>query len=413
MSRKPRLHENATEIRQMMLEEYQPKSMDDLQDAMKDVFGSMFEAMLQGEMTSYLGFESNNHDRNKKTTNRRNGTSPKTVVTKLGEVPIQTPRDREGTFNSKLIPKRTKHLTGFEDKVISMYAKGMSQRDIADTIKDIYGSDISHETISTITDSVIQEQREWQARPLKSLYTFVYVDCMYVPIKTDRGAQKCAVYVILGVDVDGHKEILGLWIGDTEGKHVWMKIFDEIKARGVDDIIFLAMDGVSGLEDGAKSIFPEVLVQRCLVHIGRNAIKYVSTKDYKAFCKDIKAVYGAVSLQAAESAFESFKARWSCYPGAVDTWTRNWRFVEQLFDYPSAVRKVMYTTNAIESVNSSLRKVVKKGAFHNETAALKLLYLRVKELDKKWNGGTIRNWAQVRNQLYLMPGIQERVERSL
>jgi transposase-like protein len=411
MAKRP--HNSTEDIQQMMLDKYKPETMDELQDAMKDVFGSMFEAMLQGEMTSHLGFESNDHNSDKMTTNRRNGSGKKKVITKFGEVPINTPRDREGTFDSKLIPKRTRNASEYEDKVISMYAKGMSQRDIAATIKDIYGSNISHEAISTITDSVIQEQREWQARPLKSLYTFVYVDCMYVPIKSDRGSKKCAVYVILGVDVNGHKEILGLWIGETEGKHVWMNIFDEIKARGVEDIIFLSMDGVSGLEDGAKSIFPDILVQRCLVHISRNAIKYVSTKDYKAFCKDIKAVYGAVSLQAAESAFESFKDKWSCYPGAVDTWNNNWRFVEQLFDYPSDVRKVMYTTNAIESVNSSLRKVVKKGAFYDETAALKLLYLRVKELDKKWNGGTIRNWARVRNQLYLMPGIQERIERNL
>jgi transposase-like protein len=258
-----------------------------------------------------------------------------------------------------------------------MYAKGMSQRDIADTIEEIYGFEISHETISNITDRVIETAQEWQNRPLKKFYTFLFVDCLYVHIRKEMETKDCAVYVILGYDVDGIKDILGIWIGEAEGKHYWMQVFDEIKARGVEDIFFISMDGVSGLEEGAKAIFPGVVVQRCVVHLIRNSIRYVPAKDYKKFTADLKKVYGAPSLKAARAAFETFQNNWKQYPGAVDVWVRNFQHVEQLYDYGSAVRKVMYTTNAIEAVNSSFRKVTKKGSFPNETAVFKILYLRI------------------------------------
>ena len=398
------------QIAQKIIEEYKPENVEDMQEALKGVFGPMFEAMLQGEMTNHLGYESNTKTE-KDTDNRRNGYISKKVKTSTGEVPVEVPRDREGTFEPQLIKKRQRDVSGIEKSVIGMYARGMSQRDISKTIQDIYGFEVSHAMISTITDSVLEEQQRWQERPLKALYTFVFVDCMYVTIRRDGTAVKCAVYVVLGLDVDGKKEVLGLWVGETEGKHVWMQIFDEIKTRGVQDILFISMDGVSGLEEGAKSIFPDVVVQRCIVHLIRNSIKYVPTKDYKAYTKDLKKVYSASSLQASENAFETFKTNWIKYPGAVDTWRRNWKYVEQLFDFTSDIRRVMYTTNAIESVNSSFRKVTKKGAFPSNDAVLKILYLRVKELDIKWETGHYRNWANVRNQLYIMPGMLERIEK--
>ena len=397
-------------IAEAIINEYQPTNVEEMQAAIKDVFGPMFEAMLQGEMDSHLGYEANDHGQ-KKTTNRRNGYGKKTLSTSMGEVEISTPRDREGTFEPQLIPKRTRDVSGIEDKVLTMYAKGMSQRDIADTVEEIYGFEISHETISTITDQVIETAKEWQNRPLKKFYTFLFVDCLYVNIRKEMETKSCAVYVILGYDVNGIKDILGIWIGDSEGKHYWMQIFDELKARGVEDVLFISMDGVSGLEEGAKSIFNGVVVQRCIVHLIRNSIKYIPSKDYKAFTAQLKRIYGAASLKAAEAEFERFKQAWSQYPGAVDVWVRNWAHVEQLFNYGSAVRKVMYTTNAIESINSSFRKVTKKGSFPGEDAVFKALYLRITELYKKWNGRPVSNWAMVRNQLAMDTCIQERILR--
>ena len=237
------------------------------------------------------------------------------------------------------------------------------------------------------------------------------MDCLYVTIRKDYETKNYAVYVILGYDVDGQKDILGLWLSESESKHQWMQIFDEIKTRGVEDVLFLSMDGVSGLEEGAKAIFPNVTVQRCIVHLIRNSIKYVPNKDYKRFTAQLKKVYGAASLKAAESEFERFKQAWIQYPGAVDVWVRNWEHVAQLFQYGSAVRKILYTTNAVESVNSSFRKVTKKGAFPNENALLKLLYLRITELYKKWNGRPLNNWALVRNQLDMDEKLQKRIRK--
>lgn len=395
-------------IAKAIIDQYKPTSVEEMQDALRDVFGPMFEAMLQGEMDAHLGYESNDHGP-KETSNRRNGYNTKSIRSSMGEVEIQTPRDREGTFKPQIIPKRSRDVSGMEDKVLSMYAKGMSQRDIADTIRDIYGFDISHEMISNITDRVIDTAREWQNRPLKKFYTFLFVDCLYVNIRKDMETKSCAVYVILGYDIDGIKDVLGIWIGDSEGKHYWMQIFDEIKGRGVEDVLFICMDGVSGLEEGARSIFKDVVVQRCIVHLIRNSIKYVPSKDYKAFTAQLKRIYGAASLKAAEAEFERFKQAWSHYPGAVDVWVRNWSHVEQLFNYGSAVRKVMYTTNAIEAVNSSFRKVTKKGAFPSEDAVLKALYLRLTELYKKWNARPVAHWALVRNQLAMDDRIQARI----
>ncbi len=406
--RKKDERESSRAIAKAILEEYQPQTVEEMQDALRDIFGPMFEAMLQGEMDGHLGYESNERTA-KESTNRRNGYTDKTVKTSMGDIGIRTPRDRDGSFEPQIIPKRKKDVSGIEDKVLSMYARGLSQRDIAETIEDIYGFEISHETISAITDHVIETAREWQNRPLKKFYTFLFVDCLYVNIRKDLQTKNCAVYVILGYDMDGMKDVLGIWIGDSEGKHYWMQIFDELKGRGVEDVLFICMDGVSGLEEGARSIFKDVVVQRCIVHLIRNSIKYIPSKDYKAYTAQLKRVYGAPSLKAAEAEFQRFQQTWSQYPGAVDVWVRNWAHVEQLFRYGSAVRKVMYTTNSIEALNSSFRKVTKKGAFPSEDAVLKALYLRLTELYKKWADRPIPNWAMVRNQLSMDDKIQARI----
>lgn len=400
----------AAEIAQKILTEYQPETVADMQDALKEIFGPMFENMLKGELNNHLGYESNSKEP-KTTNNRRNGSTPKTLKTSMGTVKINSPRDRDGSFQPVVVPKRETDVSAIEDKVLSLYAKGMSQRDISGAIEDIYGFEVSHEMISQITDAILPEVEEWRNRPLKKCYPFVFVDCMYVSVRSDYQAEERAVYTILGYDIHGQKDILGIWLGVSESKNYWMQLFDEIKQRGVEDIFFLSMDGVSGLEEGAKAIFPGVVVQRCIVHLIRNSIKYVPSKDYKAFTTDLKRVYSAPNLKAARTAFETFRNNWKQYPGAVDVWVRNFQHVEQLFDYGSAVRKVMYTANAIESVNSSFRKVTKKGSFPNDDAVYKLLYLRAKELQKKWETGHQLNWSQVLNQLLVNDKFKARIEK--
>lgn len=399
-------------LAQAIIDAYTPESVEDMNDALKDLFGPLFESMLQGEMNNHLGYSSNDKGP-KKTDNRRNGYTKKTLKTTQGEIDISSPRDRDGSFDPVLIPKRKKDVSAIEEKVLAMYARGMSQRDISSTIEDIYGFSVSHEMISDITDTILPELEEWRNRPLKKCYPFLFVDCLYVSLRQDYEVRECAVYVILGYDLHGGKEILGLWLSPTESKNQWMQIFDELKSRGMEDVFFISMDGVSGLEEGARSIFPNVVVQRCIVHLIRNSIKYVPTKDYKKFTAALKRVYGAASSNAAKTAFETFRNEWKQYPGAVDVWERNFRHVEQLFNYGSAVRKIMYTTNAIESVNSSFRKVTKKGTFPNENSLFKLLYLRIKELNAKWETGHVSNWSMVLNQLMIDDNFKSRIDKYL
>ena len=399
-------------LAQAIIEAYNPESVEDMNEALKDLFGPLFESMLQGEMNNHLGYDSNDKGP-KNTTNRRNGYTKKTLKTTQGEVEIESPRDRDGSFEPILIPKRKKDVSAIEEKVLAMYARGMSQRDISSTIEDIYGFSVSHEMISDITDAILPELEEWRARPLKKCYPFLFVDCMYVSLRQEYEVNQVAVYVILGYDLAGNKEILGLWLSPTESKNQWMQIFDELKTRGMEDVFFISMDGVSGLEAGAKAIFPNVVVQRCIVHLIRNSIKYIPSKDYKKFTQSLKRVYGAANLKAAKTAFESFCNEWKQYPGAVSVWERNFIHVEQLYNYGSAVRKIMYTTNAIEAVNSSFRKVTKKGTFPNENALFKSLYLRIKELSEKWAKGHISNWSIVLNQLMIDDNFRNRIEKYL
>jgi transposase-like protein len=390
----------AVKIAQEIIAAYKPESVSEMQDAIKDVFGPMFEAILNGEMENYLGYESNAKTE-KATDNRRNGYSDKKLKTSMGETEISVPRDRAAEFESMLIPKHKRDVSEIDRKVLAMYSRGMSTRDISATIDDIYGFKLSAEQISKITDYVLEEQRNWQNRPLQHFYPFVFVDCLYVNVRRDYESKDCAVYTILAYDINGVKDILGLWIQETESKHFWAQIFDEIKSRGVEEIGFISMDGLSGLEDAAKAIFPDVVVQRCIVHLIRNSLKYVPTKDYKEFCAHLKKIYGAPSLKTAKVEFEHFCQVWSKYPGAVAVWQRNFSHVEQLFDFPSAVRKIMYTTNAIEAVNSGFRKVTKRGSFPNDDSVFKALFLRISEFYRKWDSRPVANWALVRNQLLL------------
>ena len=397
------------QIAQQILSHYDLKDAQDVQNVMKQIFGPIFESMLKGEMKNHLGYEKK--DRAAGCDNARNGYSEKTLKTSLGEVPIRVPRDRQGTFEPQVVKKHQTDVSSIESKVLAMYARGMSQRDIADTIEDIYGFELSHEQISNITDCVLEEVDRWRTRPLKPFYPFAFVDCIYVSMRTERGVQQVAVYVMLAYDTNGYKDVLGLWINETESKHAWMQIFDELKARGVQELGFLSMDGVAGLEEGAKAIFPQVVAQRCIVHLIRNSVRYIPRKSWGSFTKQLKTVYGAVNAEAARQAFSELQKEWSAYPGAIAVWENNFKHVEQLFNYGSAVRKVMYTTNAIESVNSSFRKVTKKGSFPNDMAVYKIFYLRILELYKKWENHRGQNWAMVRNQLLIDARMAKLMER--
>ena len=390
---------------------YDPKTQGDIQEAFKDMLGPIFESMLNGELENHLGYSSN--DKSPKTTdNRRNGSTDKTLKTSVGEVPIKAPRDRDSSFKPVLVPKNKTDVTGIESSVIAMYAKGMSQRDISEIIDNIYGFKLSAEQISIITDHVKDDMNAWQTRPLKKFYTFMFVDCIYVDIRHEHETVNCAVYVILAYDLSGKKDILGLWIEESESSTQWLNIFDEIKSRGVEDVLFISMDGQNGLEEGAKVAFPDVVVQRCIVHLIRNSLKYIPTKHRKEFCHQLKLIYKAKTKKSALLEFEKLKSAWKeDYPGAVSVWERNWKHVEQLFDYTDAIRKIMYTTNAIESVNSSFRKVTRKGVFPNDTAVLKVMYLRVLELYDKWLDRPLPNWALVRNQLTLYEKFADRIEK--
>lgn len=404
----------AENIAQAIVDAYDPKNATDVQDAIKSIFGPIFESMLKGELNAHLGYDSNDHQP-KSTENRRNGYGKKTLKSTMGEIPIQSPRDRDGTFEPMAVPKRTTDISSIEGKVLTMYAKGMSQRDITDIIDDIYGFKLSAAQISIITDSVMDEFAKWQARPLKRFYVFLFVDCIYVNIRTDYESKNRPVYVILGYDLNGRKDILGLWIGpdEYESTSYWLKIFDEIKVRGVEDVAFISMDGLKGLEEGAKTIFPDAVIQRCLVHLIRNSIRFIPQKHYKAFTAHLKLIYKAPNKKVALLEFEKFKEAWKEYPGAVKVWESNWSHVEQLFDYTDVIRKMMYTTNSIESVNSSFRKVTRKGLFPTEDAVLKVMYLRILELYDKWMDKSYPNWPNILNHLLLIESIGPRVEKYL
>ncbi len=400
-------------IAEAILRESGAETADDALEAIRGILGPVIESMLKAELDAHLGYPSNDKSP-KGSANRRNGYTTKKVRSSAGEVEISVPRDRDATFEPAVVPKGSSDLSDIEGRVLSMYARGMSQRDIAATVREIYGFSISAETVSAITDRVWEELERWRSRPLGPVYAFAFVDCLFVPVKRGRGARNAAVYVILAYDLEGRKDVLGLWTDDSEGAARWMGVFDEIRQRGVEDVLFVCMDGVSGLEEGLRAVFPDAVAQRCVVHMVRNSTKYVPQRDMQAFCRSVRAVYGAASLAEAQAAWEAFRAEWSRYPGAVGVWERNLPHVWQLFSYGSAVRKVMYTTNALESVNASFRKVVRRGCFPDEDAVMKLLYLRVKELYARWGEGCHQSgWSQVRNQLLCDEGIRARIERYM
>ncbi|MGX8794899.1 IS256 family transposase [Fusibacter sp. JL298sf-3] len=398
------------QLMEHLIENYEIKTALDVQEALKDMFAETLENMLEAELDEHLGYYKNEHGA-AETTNRRNGKTRKKVLSQLGDVELNVPRDRESSFEPKIVEKGQKDVVGIEEKVLSMYGRGQSQRDIEATIDEIYGFKMSHETVSKITDKIIPLITEFRSRALKPFYPFVFVDAMYVPVKTEQGAGQKALYNIIGIDVEGRKEVLGFWLSEGENSREWLQILEEIKRRGVKDILFVSLDGLSGLEDAIQVIYPNVNLQRCIVHLMRNATRYIPRKDWVKFTKDIKSVYRAVSLDEAEVLFEAFKENWAKNGAAVAVWEKNWSSIENLFTYPENIRKLIYTTNTIESYHNQLRKVTnRKGAFPNETSLFKLLFLRINDIQKTWSR-PVHNWPKVLNELVLI--FEDRITQHL
>ena len=319
----PRLNAESQALLRQLIELYQPKSVSDIQEMLKALFAGTMEDMLKAELDSELGYKKNSQEA-KTTDNRRNGSYPKTVTSSMGEIELNIPRDRKGEYEPELIPKGSHDVSELEEKVLSLYAKGTSDRDISDVVNDIYGFKLSHETISNIVDRIQPRVIEWQNRKLEKVYPFVYMDALMVNIKSENKSGKYAVYSIIGVNCEGRKDCFGFWIGENEGTHQWLSIFDELKARGVEKLGFVCIDGLAGLEEAITNTFPNAIVCRCMVHLVRNSTKYIPTKHRKEFCADLKAIYGAVSISEAENALAVLNEKWKKqYPSAVRVWNDN------------------------------------------------------------------------------------------
>ena len=402
MAKKIQRDPKSVALAQTILEQYQPETKEDVQDAMKDIFGPIFEAMLQGEMNAHLGYESNSHNY-KETQNRRNGYGNKTLKTTYGEIPINVPRDRNATFEPQAIPKRTKDVSGIEDKVLSMYAKGMSQRDIADTIEDIYGFNISAETVSEITDSVITEVEEWQKRKLESVYPIIFIDATHFHVRDNGQIVQKAAYVVLGIDKDGMKKVLTITIGENESAKYWMTVLNELKNRGVQDILVLCTDGLTGLKEAISAIYPKIEYQRCIVHQIRNSLKYVPYTDRKELANDLKTVYKASTEEIGYTNLLELEEKWkNKYPGAIQSWIDNWDVLSVFFKFSAEIRKIMYTTNAIESLNSTYKRINKnRNVFPTNMSLLKVVYLSTLKAEKKWTR-MVDNWDLCLSQFRIM-----------
>ena len=361
----------------------------------------LMQKLLDTELDNHLEYDKYEHSKDKKIKNSRNGhCKAKTVKTEYGNIEIETPRDRNATFEPVIIEKGQTRLTGFEDKCIALYAKGMSLRDIENTLKEIYGVKINKNQITKLISAVNEETEKWKKRHLQPMYVFTYADCLYIPIKDDLTTTKRAVYVIIGVDVNGYKDILGLWIDKTESANFWSNVFEDLKERGVKDILYMSSDGIAGFKGSLERVFPRTQSQRCVVHLVRNLYSLCPKKEAKNIIADYKKIYTSISLEEAKLELENFKNKYDKdYHRVVKKAQDFMQYLEPLFELPNEIRKCIYTSNAVESVNSALRKVTRgKGAFPNENSVYKVLYLRIRELKEKWKK-PIKNWKIIQSQI--------------
>jgi len=392
--------ENKRNLIQGLFEEYDIQTADDIQDALKDLLSGTIKEMMEAEMDDHLGYEK--YERSDES-NSRNGTKTKRVRSKYGEFEVDVPQDRDSTFDPKVLPKRQKDISSIDDKIIAMYAKGMTTRQISETIEDIYGFEISEGMVSDITDKLLPRIEEWQNRPLSAVYPIVFIDAVHFSVRKEGLIQKLAAYVVLGINDDGKKEVLTIVIGENESSKFWLGVLNSLKNRGVQDILILCSDGLTGIKDAISTAFPKTEQQRCIVHMVRNTLKYVANKDMKAFARDLKTIYTAANEESALARLEAVTEKWSeHYPHAMNRWHDNWDAISPIFKFSQDVRTAFYTTNAIESLNSSYRKLNRqRSVFPSAQALLKALYLATFEVSKKWTM-PIRNWGKIRGELAIM-----------
>ena len=392
--------EGKRNIIQQLLQEYDIETAEDIQDALKDLLGGTIKEMMEAEMDEHLGYgKSERHDSD----DYRNGYKSKMVNSSYGQVGIEVPQDRKSTFEPQIVKKRQKDISDIDQKIISMYAKGMTTRQISETIEDIYGFETSEGFISDVTDKILPQIEDWRNRSLDEVYPILYIDAIHYSVRDNGVIRKLAAYVILGINTEGKKEVLTIQVGDNESSKYWLSVLNELKNRGVRDILVICADGLTGIKEAIGAAFPKTEYQRCIVHQVRNTLKYVPDKDRKVFATDLKTIYQASDEKKALVALEQVTEKWTPkYPNAMKRWKDNWDVISPIFKFSSVVRKVIYTTNAIESLNSTYRKLNRqRSVFPSDTALLKALYLATFEATKKWTA-TIRNWAQVYGELSIM-----------
>ena len=366
---------------------------------LKDLLGETIQTMLEGEIEEELGYSKYNYEE-KNTQNSRNGYTPKKVRSEYGEVELNIPRDRNNEFEPQIIPKYQREITGMEGHIIALYAKGMSNRDIEDHLKNLYGIEVSPTMISKITDKILPEIKEWQTRQLEEVYPIVFMDAIHYSVRQDGIVIKKAVYVLIGINLRGEKEVLGFWIGENESSKFWLNILNEIGNRGVQDILIISVDNLKGFSEAIKGKYPNSEIQKCIVHQIRNSIKYVASKDMKEFTKDLKTVYKAITLEQASNNLLHLEEKWGKkYKAAIKSWYDNWDELTTYFKYPEEIRRLIYTTNSIENFNRQLRKYTKtKSSYPTDDSLSKSIYLSTKEITKKWTG-KVQNWGQIVSQL--------------
>lgn len=389
-------------IQELLKDVKSPEDITGKDGLLKELSAKLIGAAMNGELTDHLGYEKGEAS-GKGSGNSRNGKTKKKVKTELGELGIEVPRDRNGSYEPTLIKKHQRRFEGFDSQIISMYARGMTTREIKGHIKDMYGVDVSPDMISTVTDSVVDEVKEWQNRPLQSMYPIVFMDALFVTGRHEGQVKKKAVYLALGLDLEGQKEVLGLWIQETEGAKFWLKILNELKNRGVEDILIACVDGLKGFDEAIEAVYPKTQIQLCIVHMVRNSLRFVSYKNRKELAKDLKKIYRAPTEEAGLAALQEFADKWDeHYPLISKSWFAHWDNVATLFAYPPDVRRIIYTTNSIESLNSQLRKIIKnRPSFPSDQAIEKILYLALRNIAKKWSM-PVRDWGKAINQFAIV-----------
>ena len=377
------------------------KTQEELEDYISKLYKHAVQTMLKAEMDEHLGYKK--HDQaGKNTGNSRNGTSSKTLKTNIGDIPLDVPRDRDSSFDPVLVPKHQRMSAKIEQAIITMYSKGMSTRDIEDTVNDIYGVKVSESSISNITSVVLDDIKQWQQKPLEPVYYIIWMDGIVMKVRHNGKVINKTIYLIVGVNQDGYKEVLGMWIAETESASFWLSALNDLKARGVEDVLIACTDNLAGIKQAIKAIFQATITQLCIVHQIRNSCKYVVWKERKAFVADLKLIYSAPNKQVAEDALQDFAVKWgNKYGYAVKSWKENWDHLTAYFDYPQEIRSLIYTTNPVESLNSTIRKYTRsKTLFPDDQAALKSVFLAVCNVQRKWTM-QIRNWGQIVNQFYI------------